>query len=113
MSKQDKARRAKTSGQILTTLMTRAGLTQSEMARRMGKHRNEIYKWAAGLSTPNATSLIELWAVLKEEMPEIQLSDLVGGDDAVMMARVAVAARRTEGLRGPEEVRDGDAIHEA
>lgn len=113
VSKIEKAARAKTSGQILTTLMARAGLTQSEMARRMGRHRNEIYKWASGLSCPNASSLVEIWAVLKEEISEIQLSDLVGGDDALMMARVEVAARRSEGLSGPEEVRDGDEIHEA
>lgn len=51
-------------GQILLTLRSRAKLTQSEFAARIGIHRRSVQKWESGETYPTAENLRALIAVL-------------------------------------------------
>lgn len=79
---------AEKSGENITSLMRRAGLSQSELARRMGCHRNIVYKWANGISKPNLSSALDMWLVLHELLPGLSLSELVVVNSDKMRVKV-------------------------
>jgi predicted ATPase/transcriptional regulator with XRE-family HTH domain len=51
-------------GQVLLTLRSRAGLTQSALAARIGVHRRSVQKWESGETYPTAENLRALIDVL-------------------------------------------------
>lgn len=79
---------AEKSGENITSIMRRAGLSQSELARRMGRHRNLIYKWANGIAKPNLSSALDMWLVLRETLPGLSLSELVAVNSDKMKTKV-------------------------
>jgi transcriptional regulator with XRE-family HTH domain len=54
-------------------LRTRAGLTQLELAIRLGVTPSAVYKWERGSSEPSATNLRDLARALDVSMDEIDL----------------------------------------
>src|SRR5262245_57184919 len=51
-------------GQYLLTLRSRARLTQSELAERIGVHRRSVQKWESSETYPTVENLRTLIAVL-------------------------------------------------
>ena len=47
-------------GDKVKELRTKAGISQAELARRLGIARSNINAWEMGLSSPNAACLIDL-----------------------------------------------------
>ncbi len=54
-------------GNQLHTLRTRAALTQSQLAARVGVHRRSVQKWETGESYPKAEALQRLLAVFLQQ----------------------------------------------
>ena len=53
-----------TFAQSLKRLMLRRGLTQAELARRMGVSRHCVHYWYWGLNEPNLEKLVRLKQIL-------------------------------------------------
>ena len=65
----------------LAVLLALAGISQSELARRVGTGRQHANRWLAGRAKPSAESYRKIHVALAEDIAGLQLADVMGGDD--------------------------------
>lgn len=68
-----------TPAQAITEAMQRSGLTQQEVADRLGVSRSAVHQWCSGKKVPTWQRLSEVLAVLGYA-PEVKVRKLVPGD---------------------------------
>ena len=90
--------------ELACTLRTRAGLTQTELARRMGTTQSSIARVESGGSLPTLGMLARLahatGATLRIAAPGISDIDLGGPPDQAGTARLLIAGEKSKGNRG-------------
>ena len=52
-------------------LLLQKGMTQHEIAEKMGVHQPKISEWLRGLRTPNSKTILKLAEVLKEQPEDL------------------------------------------
>ena len=54
-------------------ILLQKGMTQQEIAERMGVHQPKVSEWLRGLRTPNSKTILKLAEVLQETPEELML----------------------------------------
>jgi transcriptional regulator with XRE-family HTH domain len=54
-------------------ILLQKGMTQQEIAEKMGVHQPKVSEWLRGLRTPNSKTILKLAEVLQESPEELML----------------------------------------
>jgi transcriptional regulator with XRE-family HTH domain len=54
-------------------ILLQKGMTQQEIAEKMGVHQPKVSEWLRGLRTPNSKTILKLAEVLQETPEELML----------------------------------------
>ncbi len=90
-------------GQLIVEARRRAGITQTELASRMGTHQSVIARWETGKTQPSLETVIR--AV---EAAGLELTVTISGSDPTE-PRLLVFSREDETTRLMQELRQMNA----
>ena len=93
--------RAHNAGQIVRELRTSAGLTQRQLAERLGKPQSMVARWERGHDTPRLDSL---WTIAQACGVEVDLTTRRHDEVDRAQIRAQLARRPSERLVNTENV---------
>ena len=90
-------------GQLISEARRRAGITQTELASRMGTHQSVVARWETGKTQPTLETVIK--AV---EAAGLELTVNISGSDPDQ-SEISVSSRQDETSRMMRELRQTSA----